>query len=396
MTAESNTRWERSDNQIVCSLQEAVAIDSVNPELPDAAGDESKMLAFIEQFFEESGIPCETFEVVPGRKNIIATLKGKNSAEKILFESHMDTASVRGMTIPPFTPRIEDGRLYGRGACDTKAGGIAMMHAMREIYLAGDVPPVDILFAGVVDEESEMKGSRHLANMLNSLSAVVISEPTELEVIHAHKGILFLEIESIGRAAHGSKPHLGINAIEKAMVFLDSLKAALAPILAETSHPDLGAATLNIGTISGGVQPNFVPDSCTVGLDFRFLPNLDAPFLVELCRSVAKEIQKVDPTAQYRVHDPQFLMEPLSTQKNAPIVSIASSACERVLGSSKCGVVPYGSDGSAFSARGIDTIVLGPGSIDQAHAAVEWVEIEQVLLAKEIYREIMLTDTRRG
>jgi acetylornithine deacetylase len=384
--------WEKITDPIICSLQEAVAIDSVNPELPGATGDESAMLDFIAEFFKNTAIEVETFEVVTGRSNIVATLKGKSSERAILFESHMDTASPYGMSIPPFTPNIREGNLYGRGSCDTKAGGIAMMHAMLELHDSGETPPNDILFAGVIDEESEMKGSRHLANMLNNLQAVVISEPTELEVIYAHKGILFLRVESIGKAAHGSKPYLGINAIEKAMKFLSLLKDTIDPLFLETPHPILGHATYNIGTINGGVQANFVPDRCDIAIDFRFLPNLPSQRLIEICNDVAMQIQSSDENASYHVHEPLFLMEPLSTKQNSNIVSIASTACDKVLGYSKCGIVPYGSDGSAFSAKGVETIVLGPGSIDQAHAAVEWVEIKQVIAAKDIYKQIMLSE----
>ena len=180
--------WVRSDNEVLATLQDVVAIESINASLPGGERGEVGMVEYLADFFDALDIPYETDEVLPGRSNIIATLEGENPDRVLLFECHMDTASVSVMTIPPYEPHIRDGLLYGRGACDTKAGGVAMIHAMKRFKDAGVKPPCTIKYAGAVDEEFSFKGALRLAETVQ-VDAVVVSEPTDLAVIRAHKGI---------------------------------------------------------------------------------------------------------------------------------------------------------------------------------------------------------------
>ena len=155
--------WQRSTNETLATLQDVVAIESVNPDLPGGSRGEVEMVEYLCAFFASAGIPYETVEVLDGRANVVATLEGADPSRTLMFECHMDTASALRMSIPAFEPHIRDGRLYGRGACDTKAGGVAMMLAMKRIRESGARPRATIQYAGAVDEERFYRGALHLA-----------------------------------------------------------------------------------------------------------------------------------------------------------------------------------------------------------------------------------------
>ena len=186
------------------------------------------MVAYLTNFFEALEIPYELCEVLPGRSNFIATFEGQDPEHAILFECHMDTASAEVMTIPPFEPHIREGFLYGRGSCDTKAGGAAMIHAIKRLKEAGVKPPRTVLYAGTIDEEAFFAGTQHLAGHVQ-VEAAVISEPTELEVVRAHKGAVRFHLSVKGKAAHSAKPHLGLNAISKMARLIARLEDELEP-----------------------------------------------------------------------------------------------------------------------------------------------------------------------
>ena len=382
--------WTRSENEILATLQDVVAIDSVNPSLPGGKDrGEAGMVDYLSAFFTNLGIPYQLSEALPGRNNIIATLQGQNPDRILLFECHMDTASAQVMTIPPFEPHIRDGLLYGRGSCDTKAGGVAMMHAMKRLVETGTVPPMSIAYAGAVDEEHLMRGARHMAPLVKA-EAAVIAEPTDLEVIRGHKGVVRFHIIVNGKAAHSSKPYLGINAINKMARLIVRLEDELGPQYQARSNPLLGNPTFNVGIVEGGAQINFVPDSCRAAVDCRILPGDTPETVVGAFEQIISAAGAEDSELDARIERPlMFACGAMGTAEDAPIVNSSVAACRAVLGDATIAGVPYGTDGSPFADAGVPAIVLGPGSIDQAHGAVEWVECEQVLKAVEIYHHIM-------
>ena len=386
--------YERSTDPILATLQEVVAIPSVNPELPGGTDGERGMVEYLTRFFAAAGIACERWEALPGRPNLVATLPGRDPSRAVLFECHMDTATAAGMTIDPFQPALSDGKVYGRGSADTKAGGVAMLHAMLRIVRSGEPPPINVMYAGVVDEEYRMRGAAALADSLKArgtrIVGAVVAEPTELRIVRAHKGVVRAVVEVRGRAAHSSKPHLGVNAIGAAARLITAFDEEVAGGFAGRDDGVTGAPTHNIGTIRGGLQVNFVPAHCRFELDRRVLPGEDFASVLEPYRGIAARIAAEHPGSAVDITE-DLSIEPMETPADAAIVAGAGAAVRATTGSALVGGEPYGTDAAKLSAAGIPAIVLGPGSIDQAHAAVEWVDCDQVLQAADIYHRIMTT-----
>ena len=373
---------------VVNTLGELVRINSINPGY-DGGRPEADIAAFVEQFFRSRGIETRRQEVFPQRPNVIAVLPGRNPARRVIFEAHMDTASITGMKIPPFEPTITDGRLYGRGACDTKAGLAAMMHAMAWLRASGTTPPCEIWVVAAVDEEYSFRGVVKLCEGLNA-SAAVVSEPTEMRAVIASKGCVRWKIHSRGKAAHSSKPQLGINAITNMARVIVALEED-AGRLARQSHELVGSPTCNVGLIQGGVQVNFVPDHCSIEVDRLLIPGENVEQVLADYQRLLDGLKVRDPTMDVSMDPPMLQDEPLETAADAPVARLASAILADLGLNAEPMGVPYGSDASKLSRAGIPSVLLGPGSIDQAHADVEFVECRQVEQAEEFYRRFMMT-----
>ncbi len=196
---------------VIATLADLVAINSINPAY-ELGTPEAYVAEYIEQYFGDAGIETFRQHVLQGRYNVIARIPGLNPERRVLLEAHMDTASITGMSIPPFQPELRDGCLFGRGACDTKGGLAAMMHAVAGLHRSGKKPPCEVWLAAAVDEEYSFQGVLALCKDLKA-NAAVVAEPTELRLVRAGKGVLRWTIRTKGKAAHSSKPHLGVNAI---------------------------------------------------------------------------------------------------------------------------------------------------------------------------------------
>jgi len=373
---------------VIQTLADLVRINSVNSSYEGGPG-EREIATFVRSFFEQRGIAVGEQEVFPNRPNILARLPGRDSTRCLVLEAHTDTVSVKGMTLPPFEPRIEDGRMFGRGSCDTKAGLAAMMHAVASLKEEGITPPCDVLLAAVVDEEFSYRGVVTLCEGLRA-DAAVVAEPTELRCVIATKGVLRWRIHVQGKAAHSSRPHLGVNAINHMARIVAALEEDHR-LLAARPHPLLGPATCNVGVIQGGVQVNFVPDKCAIEIDRRLLPGERAADALKHYQCILDELKSRFPDLDARMEAPMLTDEGLETSADAPVVRTASTVLEDMnLNGEPCGV-PFGCDASKLSRAGVPSIVFGPGSIDRAHAADEFVEIDQVKLALEFYRRFLTT-----
>ena len=365
-------------------LRELIALPSVNPAfLPDKhpfAG-EGRVAEFLANQAAKAGLDVELQEVFPGRSNLLARLvpAGGRSRQRILLAPHLDTVNAEPTL---FTPRRAGNRLFGRGACDTKGSVAAMFTALCQLSKSRTRPKeTEIVFAGLVDEENGQRGSRALAAAGFRADLAIVGEPTRLEVVTAHKGSLWLQFETRGKAAHGARPELGRNAVHRMAQIVDLLETTYAAQLKRRRHRLLGSPTVSVGVISGGTQANIVPDRCTILVDRRTLPG-------ESEGSVAREIFGLLRKRQLRASlgdERGGSCLPLETDGRLPLVR-QLLACA---GKRKPAGVDYFCDASVLSHAGIPSIVFGPGDIRQAHTGDEWIAVPSLERATGILKKFL-------
>jgi acetylornithine deacetylase len=359
-------------------LAELIALPSVNPAfLPPRhphAG-ENRVADFLAATAAHAGLEVEFQKVLPGRSNLIARLLPRNKIRQtILLAPHLDTVGADGTK---FIPQRKNGRLYGRGACDTKGSVAAMLTALFELANSKSRPlETEIVFAGLVDEEHAQAGSRALARSGFKADLAIVGEPTKLQIVTAHKGSLWLELETRGRAAHGATPQFGKNAIHEMARIVDLLETDYAARLRKWKHPLLGAATVNVGTISGGTQPNIVPDRCKITVDRRTLPG-------ETDAGVQREIKKflAAKNLSAQIADRKLAPAlPLETNHKLPLVQkfLKAAGQRKPLG------IHFFCDAAILSAGGIPSVVFGPGDVAQAHTVDEWISLSELERGKDL------------
>lgn len=370
------------------TLAALVRINSVNASYEGGPG-EGQIATYIRDFFRQRDIEVWDQQVFPGRPNVIARLPGRDSSRRVILEAHTDTVSVQGMTIPPFEPTIANGKMYGRGSCDTKAGLAAMMHAVASLRQDRVMPPCEVWLAAAADEEYSYRGVVKLCEGLTG-DASLVAEPTSMRAVIASKGVLRWRISVRGKAAHSGKPHLGINAINHVARVILAIEEDHNR-LAAYSHPLLGPATCNVGVIHGGVQVNFVPDHCSIEIDRRLLPGEKIATVLAHYQSILDYLKQSYPTLDAKMEEPMLTDEALSTPADCRAAKVASSVLANMgLNPEPCGV-PFSSDASKLSRQGIPSLIIGPGSIDHAHSADEFVELDQVEQAYIFYRKFIST-----
>ena len=359
-------------------LAELIALPSVNPAfLPPRhplAG-EKNVADFLAATAARAGLEVELQKVLPGRANIIARLLPKDKIRQtILLAPHLDTVGAAGTQ---FIPQRKNGRLHGRGACDTKGSVAAMLAALCELANAKSRPlETEIVFAGLIDEEHAQAGSRALAASGFKADLAIVGEPTKLQVVTAHKGSLWLELATRGHAAHGATPHLGKNAVHEMTRIVDALETDYAAQLKQRKHKLLGAGTVNVGTISGGTQPNIVPDGCVISIDRRTLPG-------ETEAGVRREITALLQAKKLSAKISSAKLAPalpLETDFKLPLVQTFLRAAKQ----KKSLGADYFCDAAVLSAGGIPSVVFGPGDIAQAHTADEWISLAELERGKNL------------
>ncbi len=355
-------------------LRELIALPSVNPAFLPGRDDltgEQRVADFLAFTADRAGLELEWQEVFPGRSNLLIRLTpaGGQVRRRILLAPHMDTVGVDGEA--RFKPIVKAGRLHGRGACDTKGSIATYLAALLELAASGARPrETEIILTALVDEENNQSGSRALVKRGSRADLAIVGEPTRLKVITAHKGDLWLRITTHGKSAHGSKPHLGKNAVHAMARVVEELETNYAATLRERTHPLLGHATVNVGFIAGGRQPNIVPDRCEILVDRRTLPSeTDAGVMTEL-RALLRRVS-VDAELTDTKNAPCPALE---TDPNLPLVRQLT----RCAGQRRALGVDYFSDAAVLASGGIPSVLLGPGDIAQAHTADEWVELAQL------------------
>lgn len=370
---------------LVSLLSDLIALPSISPcggEIDDLHG-EARVAGFVADWLAARGIDHELQEVLPGRSNVIATLQGRGGPS-VVFEAHMDTVEIAGMEIEPFAPEVRDGKVFGRGACDCKASLAAMLVALEKTARRG-TPAGDVTLAATIDEEHTFAGVKHLVNSGFRADGAVVGEPTELELIIAHKGVLRALIHTHGLAAHSSDPSQGESAIYHMMPVLAALQEYAAELATRPGHALVGGPTISVGTIQGGHAVNIVPDHCAIAIDRRVTPLEDIVAVEAEVRAwLSERLAGVPWDMTVTLSD-----SPLEGSPESQITRRCAAALDAATGSHRIAGVQYGTDANKFAAAGIPAVVLGPGSIARAHCAVEWVEIDQMEAAARVYEAIM-------
>lgn len=374
-------------------LGQLVACPSPNPRReplsPDYPG-EANLLRLLAGFLGEMGARVTLEPVLPGRDNLLALFPGTDPSRTLLLAAHADTVPQDGMTIPPFLPEIRDGRLHGRGSCDTKGGMAAMLAALSRWTEARRPFPVNVCFVATCNEEFGADGARALMRAHpGRFTAAVAAEPTGFGIVHVHKGALRFAIEATGLPAHSSVPERGASAILAMAAVIRRLEGEYRAELARRTHPLVDAPRVSVGLVHGGTQVNIVPDRCMIEVDRRTIPGETAEsVLAEFEAHLRAVAAESDPRIRLACR-PTEEYPPLFEPKGGPLASLAAEACRRVLGSAEFAAAPYATDAGVFAAAGLPSLVLGPGSVAQAHTKDEYVEIDAVRKAADVY-EILI------
>lgn len=367
-------------------LADLIRIPSVNP-----GGDpgtphinEKKLGTFVAQFLKASGARVRVDTVEPNRPNVMGVFPcAKPVRRRVLFAPHLDTVSVKGMTIDPFRPVVRKGRMYGRGACDTKGSMAAMLVALSEYARSGRASEshTEFSFIAFMGEEEGFQGSKHFTKKAPRYDLALIGEPTDLRIVRANKTICCLEIETRGRACHCSTPERGVNAIgamSDVIAFLhgDFLSKHLPP---PEKKSGFEGSTASVSLIRGGVKANVVPDACTIAVDMRLAPPVTA---AQAVRILKRELKQHHPSARViSAH----VMPPFSADLSHPLL-------REILPHTKgFTVAPWACDASPLAQRGIPSVALGPGSIDQAHTKDEFISLKQLDSGTKMFCRILQT-----
>lgn len=366
-------------------LHDLIALPSVNPAfLPagDVRAGEQRMADFLAAVAAKAGLDVELRKVLSGRPNLLAQLSPAGKVRhRVLLVPHLDTVNAEPAQ---FNPRAKNGRLFGRGACDTKGSVAAMLTALGEIAQSKQRPrETEIVFAGVVDEENAQAGSRALAAGGLKAELAIVGEPTRLQVVTAHKGSLWLRLETRGKSAHGARPELGRNAVHEMARIVDALETDYASSLRKRRNALLGAATVSVGTICGGTQPNIVPDSCAATIDRRTLPGeTEAGVRREIAAFLAQRQLKASFTSQKLAPCP-----PMETDPARPLVRRFLDS----VGQRRPAGVDFFCDAAVLAGSGIPSVVFGPGDIAQAHTANEWISLAALDRGREMLRRFLIS-----
>ncbi|MGA0885254.1 MAG: M20/M25/M40 family metallo-hydrolase [Ilumatobacteraceae bacterium] len=372
---------------LVNGVSELVRIPSVNPLQSDdaALNGERRLAEHLANKASDLGAEVELDNVVDDRPNLIAKFEGERP-DTVVIDVHLDTVAVSHMTDDPFDGRVENDRVYGRGSVDTKATFAIVLDVLSQLKQEGRRPGPTVHLVGTVSEEmGGLLGARHLANRLqhdgHDVARMVIAEPTLCAPVHGHKGGVGLEICVHGHAAHSSRPELGANAISAAARIIAALDAEQARLEQTEAATAVGTGTLSVTEIGGGVARNIIPDLCTLYAGRRIAPGEDPLAIYESLRDLvitAGAPLQVDVEMANGTAFPAFFTDP-----NDDFVQLIASLSERMPET-----VTYGSNCLAYDDLDASKVLFGPGSIDQAHQAVEWVDIDELVRAASVYRKL--------
>ncbi len=371
------------------TLTELVRIDSVNPSLVPGAAGEAEVAEYVTRYLEDAGLEVHRHEPVPGRVSVAGVLRGRSSvgAPSLMLNAHVDTVGVEGMA-DPFSGKVEGGRLYGRGAYDMKGSLAACLAAARALAAEGRLAG-DLMVAAVADEEHASLGTGDLVGRY-PVDAAIVTEPTELAICRAHKGFIWLEIETRGRAAHGSRYDLGVDANLAMGRVLHQLSGLEAELRRRPPHPLVGPPSLHAATLHGGTGLSTYAASSKLQIERRTIPGETAEQVEAELGALLEKLAGTDPSLDAELAT-LLVRDPFEVAAGAGIVRELEAASAAVLGEAPphAGEHPW-MDSALLAGAGIETVVMGPCGAG-AHAAEEWVDLESV----HRFAEILVETARR-
>ena len=368
-------------------LADLVAIPSMNPMGRGRTGKEYTEQAiadYVVGYLKRHFVDAELQEHLPGRPNVLATISA-GAPDTVLLEAHLDTVHADGMIIEPFKPDVRDGKLFGRGSCDTKGSMAAFLQAAVESVKSPKQLRHNILLLFVSDEEYKFAGAQFAARRGIRADFGIAGEPTQLKIVRAHKGVTRWKIATRGVAAHSAYPERGKNAIYSMSKVIGRLEEYAAKLYVADPHPVLGSPSLSVGVVEGGQAVNVVPDRCWIEIDRRTLPN-------ETTESVLTPVKSLlDGLNDWEMKEPHLSVGGMEVAANAPIVRSLARSIKDVCGDVVVEGAQYATDAGIYNAVGIPTVVFGPGDIAQAHTESEYLELHQLSQAVEIIRRFLTT-----
>jgi len=376
---------------LTATLARMVRIDSINPFFNDGKGDERAIAAFVAEELRSLGLRVETHEPQPHRVSVVGTLPGtpgKGGGRSLMLYGHMDTVGVAGMA-EPFSGAVREGRMYGRGTYDMKGGLAACLAAAKAVVESGTRLAGDLLVCGVADEEVASLGMLDVLTRVKP-DAAVVTEATELDVCLAHKGFCWIEVETVGRAAHGSKVDEGIDANLRMGRFLSRLEELEQELRRRPAHPLAGPPSLHAGVLRGGSAPSVYAAQCHLEVERRTVPGETEAGCVAELQAIVDRLAAADPTFQARVR-PFLTREAFEVAADAPVVQAVVAATTEVRGRRpELMGHTFWMDAAILAAAGVETVVIGPAGAG-AHADVEWVDLDSVHRLAEILARTAVT-----
>jgi len=366
---------------LIGTLTDLVRINSINPTLVEGGAGEGEIGAYVARSLLSIGLDVKTIEPQPGRPSVVGFLRGEKHGRSLMLNAHYDTVGVNGM-LEPFSGAIHDGKLYGRGAYDMKGSVAACMTAAKALADADALTGGSVVVAAVADEEYGSIGTAAVIREIQT-DAAIVTEPTALDVCLAHKGYLWIEVETKGHAAHGSRFQEGVDANMRMGRFLAELDKLERDLRARPGHKLVGPPSLHAAMISGGAGLSTYAASCKLQIERRSVPGETAAQAVREIQEITDRLAAQDPAFRATIW-PYFVREPFEISPAAAIVQIVDRAAEEVLGrkAKHFGDTPW-MDAALLAAAGVETVVIGPRGAG-AHAAEEWVDVESVAQLAQI------------
>jgi acetylornithine deacetylase len=364
-------------------LAELVSINSVNPALVPGGAGEAQIAVAVARRLREWNLEVQVADAAPGRPNVVGVLTGSAPGRSLMFCGHLDTVGVEGMTAP-FDPAERNGRLYGRGAQDMK-GGLAAILGATQILAGSGLPSGRLVVAAVADEEHESRGADALVEKWNA-DAAVVAEPTDLLIAVGHKGFSWIEVETFGRAAHGSRPAEGLDAIARMGRVLARLEDLDRRLQAKTPHPVLGTASLHASRISGGRELSTYPDRCVLQVERRTVVGEPQDIAVREIEQILSSLRAEDRAFEARARL-LFSRPPYETPATHELIGRLEAAVAAVGLPAKRGGMSYWTDAAILGRAGIPSVVFGPGG-SGLHGLEEYVKIDEVLACRDALVEL--------